>query len=258
MFGRRILVDAQRARSHFVFLFEGTIRLDRAHEAAATPLVPTDHVGHAVVLRAVLHEFFHLGTMIEGVRRANDFGAGIHLADQIVSLLPESRIEVDVRFPGIVRFVPDFVAVKILVIRFELVVDDGLYFIFPVVHVLELVRPARQYVGQADLDFGADALDARSYEESSTDTLLATAAATRRRKEHIRLERSDILLDIARKRFGKPIEGTCGHVGHRLDAIAQTHVQVDCRKKARRQQDKRKYRTKIHKTIPCGKFNYTF
>ena len=115
-------------------------------------------------------------------------------------------------------------------------VDDRLDFVFPVIHVLELVRPAGQYVGQADLDFGTDAFDTRCHEERATDALLATATAARRRKENVRLQGRNILLDIARKRLGKTIERARGHMGHRLDAVAQAYVQVYRGKNAYRQQ----------------------
>ena len=125
------------------------------------------------------------------------------------------------------------------------------------IHILELVRPARQNVGEANLDFRADAFDTRGNEERTANTLLATATATRRRKEDVRLERSNILLDITRKRFRKAIERARGHVRHRLNAIAQTHVEVYRRKNARRQQNHWKKCTKIHHNHPlCQKSTF--
>ena len=253
MFCRRIFVNAERARLDVVLLFKIAVGFDRAHKAAATPLVPTDHVGHAVVLRAVLHEFFHLRSVIERIRRSDNLCTRIHLADQIVSLFPETRIEIDARFPGVVRFVPNFVTVKVLVARRKLIVDNGLYFVFPVVHVLEFVGPARQNVGQANLDLGSDTFDTRSYQKGTTNALLATATAARRRKEHVRLERGNIFFDVARKRLGKAIKRTRRYMSHRLDAIAQAYVQVYRGKQARRQENQRENFPKSHIiTIPCA------
>ena len=97
------------------------------------------------------------------------------------------------------------------------------------VHVLELVRPAGQDVGKANLDLGADAFDTGGDEEGSADSLLAATAATGGREEYVRLERGNVFLDIARERLGKAVERPRGHVGYRLDAVAKAYVQVYCR-----------------------------
>ena len=178
--------------------------------------------------------------MIEGVRRANDFGVRVQLTNQVVGLFPEHRIKIAIfAVPGVVRFVPDFVAVKVLVARFELVVDDRGNLGFPVVHILELIRPAGQDVGQANLDFRANAFDTGGHQERATNTLLAAVTAAGRSKEHIGLERSHVLFDVARKILGQAVERTRGHMGHRLDAITQADVQVYCGKTAGRKQEKR-------------------
>ena len=94
------------------------------------------------------------------------------------------------------------------------------------VHILELVRPSRQNVSKANLNFRTDAFDTGSHKESPTNRLLATVTAARRRKEHVRLERGDITLDIARKTLSKAIKRARRHMRHRLDAIAKTYTQI--------------------------------
>ena len=139
-----ILVNANRTRRYVVLLLDTAVTFDRVHEVRAPPLVPANYVGHAVVLGAVLHEGIHARRIVVRVRGTDNLCSRIQFANQVVGLFPEHRIEVAVLvFPGTVRFVPDFVTVKVLVVRFELVVDDRGNLVFPVVHVLELVRPAR-------------------------------------------------------------------------------------------------------------------